>query len=243
MLSDNQTAVSYLRNMGGTHSRTCNDITRETIMWCKERDISLTITHLPGILNIEANKASRVFHDDTEWSLDDKVFQSLVSRWGKPDIDLFASRLNAKLPCYVAWQSDPSAFAIDAFTLNRSVYNLIYCFPPFSVIARVLQKILQCQATAILVLPDWPTQFWYPRVTSMLVVPSSENKSSEENTDPSSRCHQTSPTLPQTPVDWLSCVRETLQSQGITGGTLNVIDSWRESTQKQYRTSVSAWIE
>ena len=157
--------------MGGTHSRTCNDITRETIMWCKERDISLTITHLPGILNIEADKASRVFHDDTEWSLDDKVFQSLVSRWGKPDIDLFASRLNAKLPCYVAWQPDPSAFAIDAFTLNRSVYNLIYCFPPFSVIARVLQKILQCQARIILVLPDWPTQFWYPRVTSMLVVP------------------------------------------------------------------------
>ena len=171
VLSDNQTAVSYLRNMGGTHSRTCNDITRETIMWCKERDISLTITHLPGILNIEADKASRVFHDDTEWSLDDKVFQSLVSRWGKTDIDLFASRLNAKLPCYVAWQPDPSAFAIDAFTLNWSVYNLIYCFPPFSVIARVLQKILQCQARAILVLPDWPTQFWYPRVTSMLVVP------------------------------------------------------------------------
>ena len=47
-----------------------------------------------------------------------------------------------------------------------------------------------------------------------------------------------------TPVDWLSCVRETLQSQGITGEALNIItDSWRESTQKQYRTSVSAWIE
>ena len=76
VLSDNQTAVSYLRNMGGTHSRICNDITREAILWCKERDISLAITHLPGKLNIEADKASRVFHDDTEWSLDDKVFQS-----------------------------------------------------------------------------------------------------------------------------------------------------------------------
>ena len=66
-------------------------------MWCKERDISLTITHLPRILNIEADRASRVFHDDTEWSLDDKFFQSLISRWGKPDIDLFTSRLNSKL--------------------------------------------------------------------------------------------------------------------------------------------------
>ena len=170
-MSDNQTAVAYLRNMGGTHSRDCNQITRETILWCKDRDISLTITHLPGKLNVEADKASREFHDDTEWSLDVQVYQTLVSRWGKPDVDLFASRLNAKLPCYVAWRPDPNAYAIDAFTLNWSVFNLVYCFPPFSVIGKVLQKIIQYQTTAILVLPDWPTQFWYPRVTSMLLAP------------------------------------------------------------------------
>ena len=52
MLSDNQTAVAYLRNMGGTNSRACNQITRETILWRKDRDISLTITHLPGKLKL-----------------------------------------------------------------------------------------------------------------------------------------------------------------------------------------------
>ena len=36
VLSDNQTAVAYLRNMGGTHSRDYNQITRETILWCKD---------------------------------------------------------------------------------------------------------------------------------------------------------------------------------------------------------------
>ena len=84
--------------MGGTHSRDCNQITRETILWCKDRDISLTITHLPVKLNAEADKAGREFHDDSEWSLDAQVYQTLVSRWGKPDVDLFASRLNAKIP-------------------------------------------------------------------------------------------------------------------------------------------------
>ena len=70
------------------------------------------------------------------------------------------------------------------------------------------------------------------------------NNSSEENTDSTTQCLQSSPTLPQTPVNWLSCVRETLQSQGITGEALNIIiDSWRVSTQKQYKTSVSAWLE
>ena len=106
-----------------------------------------------------------------EWSLHVQVYQTLVSTWGKPDVDFFASRLNAKLPCYVAWKPDPNAHAIDTFTLNWSAFNLVYYFPPFGVIGKVLQKIIQYQTTAILVLPDWPTQFWYPRVTSMLLAP------------------------------------------------------------------------
>ena len=56
--------------MGGSHSRNCNTIARETILWCRERNISLTITHLPGKLNVVADETSRVFHDNTEWSLD-----------------------------------------------------------------------------------------------------------------------------------------------------------------------------
>ena len=171
VLSDNQTAVSYLRNMGGTHSRDCNEIARETLMWCKDRGISLAVTHLPGKLNVEADLASRHFHDDTEWSLDTHVYNSLITKWGNPEIDLFASRLNAKLPCYAAWKPDPCAHFIDAFTLDWSVFKLVYCFPPFSVIGKVLQKIIFSKTTAILVLPDWPTQFWYPRVMSMLVAP------------------------------------------------------------------------
>lgn len=171
VLSDNQTAVSYLRNMGGTHSRDCNEIARETLLWCKDRGISLAVTHLPGKLNVEADLASRHFHDDTEWSLDTHVYNSLITKWGNPEIDLFASRLNAKLPCYAAWKPDPCAHFIDAFTLDWSVFKLVYCFPPFSVIGKVLQKIIFSETTAILVLPDWPTQFWYPRVMSMLVAP------------------------------------------------------------------------
>ena len=90
---------------------------------------------------------------------------------GKPEVDLFASHLNAKLPCYAAWRPDPSAHAIDAFTLDWFVYKLVYCLPPFSVIGKVLQKIILAKTTAILVFPDRPTQFWYPRVISMLVAP------------------------------------------------------------------------
>ena len=54
---------------------------------------------------------------------------------------------------FVAWKPDPRAIAIDAFTLEWSRYKLIYCFPPFSLIGKVLQYIQGSNTIAILVIP------------------------------------------------------------------------------------------
>ena len=62
VLSDNTTTVSYLRNMGGSQSIPCNDIARDIWLWCKDRDIWITPAHIPGVGNIEADSASRVFN-------------------------------------------------------------------------------------------------------------------------------------------------------------------------------------
>ena len=171
ILCDNTTAVTYIRNMGGTKSQSCNRITREIMLWCMTRQINLSISHLAGRLNTEADRASREFQSDTEWSLDPSVLDQLSAKWGVPEIDLFASRLNFKLPKYVAWKPDPGAIAIDAFTVDWSEYKLIYCFPPFSLIGRVLHQLQQSRATAILIVPDWPTQFWYPRLLQLIIEP------------------------------------------------------------------------
>ena len=172
ILCDNTTAVSYIRNMGGTKSCSCNDITREIFMWCIDRELTLSISHLPGKLNTEADRASREFHNsNTEWSLDQTAFNELKSKLGEPDVDMFASRLNHKTPHYIAWKPDPGAAAIDAFTIDWSNYNLIYCFPPFSLIGKVLQFIQESKTTAILIYPHWPTQFWYPHLLQLMKSP------------------------------------------------------------------------
>ena len=41
LLCDNTTAASYIRNMGGTKSRVCNEVTREIIMWCMAMPLRL----------------------------------------------------------------------------------------------------------------------------------------------------------------------------------------------------------
>ena len=169
LLCDNTTAVSYIRNMGGTKSRVCNEVTGEIILWCMPRHLKLSVSHWPAKLNVEADRASRIFHNsNTEWSLAISVFDELRAKWGEPDIDMFASRLNHKVSQYVGWKPDPGAIAIDAFTVHWSRYKLIYFFSPFNLIDKVLQYTQESNATAILVVPYWPTQFWYPHLLQSL---------------------------------------------------------------------------
>ena len=82
--------------------------------------------------------------------MDDK-FEQIVSTFGKPDIDLFASRINHHLSNYVSWRPDPGAKTVEAFSINWWP-NYNYCFPAFSIILKVLEKI-QDKAQAIVVVP------------------------------------------------------------------------------------------
>ncbi len=72
---------------------------------------------------------------NTEWMLRQVIFLSITQLWGKPEIDLFASRLNAQLPCYASWKPNHGASFTDSFTIPWTDYYF-YAFPPFSIILR-----------------------------------------------------------------------------------------------------------
>ena len=91
---------------------------RLTFQFCRQRYLWITASHLPGHLNVVADHHSRVFDDKTEWKLNPLVFQRIVQQFIKPDIDLFASRLNFQLKPFVSWRPDPLAKCIDAFTFD-----------------------------------------------------------------------------------------------------------------------------
>ena len=168
--TDNRTALAYIRNMGGCRSDQCNDLAKRIWEWCRARDIWLSITHIAGVDNTEADTLSRVFDDQTEWQLDVNCFQRIVEHFKtQPECDLFASRLNHQVPNYVSWLPDPGASAVDAFTMDWNTNGVLYAFPPFSLMGHVLQKIETEAADVILVAPRWPTQSWYPRLLRLLV--------------------------------------------------------------------------
>lgn len=166
---DNTTTVSYINAMGGTKSNLCDEVAKKIWQWCQARNIWVSACHIPGKLNVEADKASRQFNDRTEWMLDKAVFSKITTVFFLPDIDLFASRINRQLPRYGAWHADPEAELVDAFMSNWGD-KLIYLFPPFSLIGNCLQKMsLEKVDDALLVAPLWPTQPWFTQLAEMLV--------------------------------------------------------------------------
>ena len=78
--------------MGGK-IKNLNDLARGMWLWCKDREIWLSSTHIPGVEN-EAYFLSRNFNENVEWKLNESIFNELVSIFGLPEVDTFASKLN-----------------------------------------------------------------------------------------------------------------------------------------------------
>ncbi|CAG2227253.1 Leucine-rich repeat-containing protein 56 [Mytilus edulis] len=153
--------------MGGTKSIDCNTISRQIWLFCKDNDIWLTCTHIAGKENL-ADKKSREFDDKLEWKLKRSVFDQLCTLWQRPDIDLFASRLNFQLENYCSWKPDPLSAFIDAFSINWSYFQFVYLFPPFSLLSRCIFKIREDGARGVVIAPFWQTQTWFPRLMQLL---------------------------------------------------------------------------
>ena len=167
---DNTTAVAYINAQGGRKSD-LNEIARNMWYWAIERDLWISAVHLPGVENVEADRASRTqYGAETEWSLQPKIFKKLEKMLGQFDLDLFATRLNAKCRRFFAWKPDPEAEAIDALAHSwKGIYA--YAFPPFSLLTQVIQKISLDQADVTLVALCWATQPWFGPLLHLLISP------------------------------------------------------------------------
>ncbi|KAI8428911.1 hypothetical protein MSG28_007543, partial [Choristoneura fumiferana] len=128
---DNTTAISYVNRMGGVQFPHLNELSRSIWQWCEKRHIWIYASYINTKENIADAESRKAVNPDTEWELSDNAFKTIVQRFGKPEIDLFASRSNAKCSNFISWKPDPDALAVDAFTTSwRSKF--FYAFPPFA---------------------------------------------------------------------------------------------------------------
>jgi hypothetical protein len=165
--TDNTVALSYILKQGGRLPE-LGAVAEELWEYCLDKDITLSADHIPGVLNVLADKWSRKVAGPSECRLTDHFFALLEKRRGPFTIDLFASRTNARLPRYFSRYPDPTASATDALAQDWT-RERAYCFPPFPVIGQVLRKLELEGGSMLLVAPNWHTQAWWPNLLRLHV--------------------------------------------------------------------------
>ena len=165
---DNTTAMHYLRRLGGRH-RDLSILTDKIHEICIAKKIRLIVNHLAGTLNVIADEESRrsVIHL-ADFQLHPDIFKTISSIWGPFTIDLFATYQNRQISRFASFLPQPKATWVDAMK-HIWTKEFPYIFPPFSMITRILQKIDNEKATAVLVAPIWQAQPWFPLILRSLI--------------------------------------------------------------------------
>ena len=137
---DSSTAIAYINNKGGIKSTKCNETAKEIWLLCFKNNSLISAAHIPEIHNIETDRFSRKFNNNTKWQLNPKIFIEVTNKFGYLKIDLFAKRINTQLQNYVSWPCEPEAKAVDAFLTDWGK-QFSYNIPPFSLLGKVTSKI------------------------------------------------------------------------------------------------------
>ncbi|CEP13870.1 hypothetical protein [Parasitella parasitica] len=120
----------------------------------KEHNCVLSEQAEESIVRVEAPKA---------------IFQDVGDLWGggQLKVDVFASRENKRTKVFWSYLLDPEVAATDAFQQEWHRKGL-YLHPPWQLIPRVTHKLQEDKVNmAVLVTPNWPSQYWWPMVKNL----------------------------------------------------------------------------
>ena len=126
-------------------------------------------THLAGVLNVRADRASRWRDDRQEWRLSDEAFAQVEKVFGPHSVDLFASRRNTMLPRFFSRWLDPDAAATDALARRWSSESNAYAHPPIALIPKIIEKVREEGAEITLITPLWASQAWISSLLELSV--------------------------------------------------------------------------
>lgn len=159
--SDNTSAVYHVNHQGGTKSARLLQVSTDLLTWAAPRLASLRAMYLPGEQNQPADFLSRQRPPSGEWRLHPEVVHAIWGRYGRAEVDLFASEASTHCRLWFSLAEETSPLGQDALA-HAWPETLLYAFPPLPLIRPVLQRVLQGGHTVLLVAPLWPGRTWFP---------------------------------------------------------------------------------
>ena len=169
VFADNSTAVSYLRNQGGTRSSFLNSIAQRILRWADDLSVVISPQFIMGKHNVLVDALSRPNQIlGSEWTLKQEVFRDLCRRW-PVSIGLFATSQNHNCSLYFSPYHNHNAMGTDAFLRNWNGWQA-YAFPTWSLIQAGLKKLRSPSGVLLTIVAlYWPQRPWFPDLLDLWV--------------------------------------------------------------------------
>lgn len=94
--------------------------------------------------------------DTSDYKLSSVDFCQLEKDFGPFSADFFASTFSRQFTPFYAKLACSEAEGADAFSVSWSTPHFVFFHPPVGLIVKVLRYAEECQASGLLVIPDWP---------------------------------------------------------------------------------------
>jgi hypothetical protein len=148
----------------GSNKPRLNKYAVKIALACRENSINLAVNWIPRDLNMIADNISNC-QDFTDYTVTQEFFQLVSADIGvSPVIDLFANEANAKCPKFFSLTFCRNTCGVDAFNYNWCLYGLGWIFVPPPMILRAIHHLEITQAEALVLVPQWKTSYFYPRL-------------------------------------------------------------------------------
>ncbi|OXA56621.1 Polyprotein P3 [Folsomia candida] len=137
--------------------------------WAESHDITIAANYINTKDNYVADKLSRKQNDSSDFMLSTFYFDRICREFGVPEIDLLVSHGTTQCKRFYSYKPDPTSEGIDAFSFTWVEH--FYAFPPFNLVNRVINKIIEDKSEGIVVVPEWKSQPWFPLFNRLAVTP------------------------------------------------------------------------
>ncbi len=104
--TENTSVVSYINHQGGIRSRALCKQATNLLLWADCR-LSIRAAHIPGLLNCGVDMFSRKGIPQGEWRLHPELVRTIWNRYGRAEVDLFATSENTHCLLFLSLSHSP----------------------------------------------------------------------------------------------------------------------------------------